>query len=284
MARRGLSLQQTERILILTKTYPSPSRDYVETTCVAAVHENGELRRVFPVPFRLLEGEKRFKKWQWITARFRTPSDDRRPESRRIDADSIELGEQILTPKANWSERMRWIEPHILPSFQALENRRQATDASLGFLRPTRLVGLDIVKLPPSERDWNEEQIAKLTQDSGMASLFTNDGPPVPKPRTLRKLPYRFYYRYEIETPQGTEESRHSLIDWEVGALYWNCQQSHGEDWETPFRAKLEAEFAEKDLVLMLGNEKRFHDQWHIIGLVFPPKPAAPTTQQALAL
>jgi hypothetical protein len=278
MARRGTTLQTTETVLILTKTYPSPSRDHVETTCVAAVNEQGELRRVFPVPFRLLDGERQFKKWQWVTAQFRTPTDDRRPESRRIDADSIVVGDHIPTHRGNWQERMRWVEPHVLPSFQALEERRVATDASLGFLRPTRLLELEIVLLPPSEQDWNVEQYEKLTSDSGMEDMFTSNTEPTRMRDILRKIPYRFYYRYQIETSEGTEEKRHSLIDWEVGALYWNCLRSHGADWETPFRARLETEFQEKDLVFMLGNEKRFHDQWHIISLIYPPKP--PQTAQ----
>lgn len=45
-----------EELLILTKTYPSPSSKYRETTCVAAINRQGEMRRLFPVPFRLLEG------------------------------------------------------------------------------------------------------------------------------------------------------------------------------------------------------------------------------------
>ncbi|MGR9449202.1 hypothetical protein [Rhizobium leguminosarum] len=42
------------RILILCKTYPSPSGKYAETTCVAGMDERGKLVRLFPVPFRLI--------------------------------------------------------------------------------------------------------------------------------------------------------------------------------------------------------------------------------------
>ena len=52
----------TEELLILTKTYPSPSAQYRETTCVAAVNREGKLRRLFPVPYRLLDGESQFKR------------------------------------------------------------------------------------------------------------------------------------------------------------------------------------------------------------------------------
>jgi hypothetical protein len=33
------------RLLILCKTYPSPSSQYVETSCVAAMEETGQLVR-----------------------------------------------------------------------------------------------------------------------------------------------------------------------------------------------------------------------------------------------
>ena len=79
-----------QRILILCKTYPSPSARYVETSCVAGMTEHGRLIRLFPVPFRLVEDEQQFKKWQWITARVRRAQDDARPESHRVSVDTID--------------------------------------------------------------------------------------------------------------------------------------------------------------------------------------------------
>ena len=78
-----------EELLILTRSLSSPSAKYRETTCVAAVNRQGEMRRLFPVPYRLLEGKAQFQKWEWINARLTLPGSDHRPESRRLDADSI---------------------------------------------------------------------------------------------------------------------------------------------------------------------------------------------------
>jgi len=44
-----------ERILILAKTYPSTSAQFVETSCAAGITQNGAMRRLFPVPFRMIE-------------------------------------------------------------------------------------------------------------------------------------------------------------------------------------------------------------------------------------
>ena len=103
-----------EQLLILTKTYPSPSAKYRETTCVAALTRTGELRRLFPVPYRFLVDETKFKKWEWIEASVATTSSDRRPESRRIDVDSIELlGERVDTA-GGWYDRQQLIGPQIV--------------------------------------------------------------------------------------------------------------------------------------------------------------------------
>ena len=82
---------QVEKILILAKTYPSPSAQHVETSCVAGINEQGAMRRLYPVPFRLIEEGQKFKKWQWITARVRRAQDDARTESHRVSVDTIEV-------------------------------------------------------------------------------------------------------------------------------------------------------------------------------------------------
>ena len=54
------------------------------------------------------------------------------------------------------SERLKFIEPHVVPSFSALEARRQVTHQTLGFLHPTRITKLEITAL--KETDWTEAE------------------------------------------------------------------------------------------------------------------------------
>jgi len=82
-----MSLYHNENLLILTKTYPTPSRSYRETVCVAAINENKEFRRLYPVLYRDLEENKKFRRWQWITAKITRARSDKRPESYNIDND-----------------------------------------------------------------------------------------------------------------------------------------------------------------------------------------------------
>ncbi len=263
-----------EELLILTKTYPAPSTQYRETTCVAAVSNKGEMRRLFPVPYRLLEGSAQFKKWEWISANLAIPSKDHRPESRRIDADSIERsGNVIETKRGDWSERLRWIEPHIVSSYALLEDRRQKTGETLGFLRVSRILELRVT--PLKQAGWTEADRIKLTQDG----LF--DTVEIKKRQPLRKLPYDFHYRYECTTANGSEVNTHKLTDWEIGALYWKCISAYGPNgWESKFRHRLETEFSQKDLLFLMGTIHRFPDHWLIVGIVYPPKPAPGAAKQ----
>jgi hypothetical protein len=78
------------RILILWKTYPSPSTAHTETSCIAGVEEDGKPIRLYPAPFRLIEEGSRFKKWQWIKAQVEKSNKDHRPESHRIGVETPE--------------------------------------------------------------------------------------------------------------------------------------------------------------------------------------------------
>ena len=268
-----LAHQKSEELLIVAKTYPNPSASYRETVCVAAINRVGEMRRLYPIPFRFLGGDVQFKKWEWIRAVVGTTPKDKRPESRRLDVDTVEILGETISTKDDWRERRAWVEPRLSPSFDALEQRRQNSGETLGFICPTRLLRLDIT--PKKDAEWTDKEWINLTKEG----LFDSDEDRARPP--LRKVPFDFHYRYECQTPQGAVTHRHMITDWEAGALYWNCVKTHGDAWETPFRARLETEFAQKDLTFMMGTIHRFPDQWLIISLIYPPKPKQ-TAQTAM--
>lgn len=249
-----------ERILILAKTYPSPSAKYVETSCVAGINELGQLRRLYPVPFRLIEEDQQFKKWQWVCARVKKSNNDNRPESHRLYVDTIECDAEPLSTKNNWEERWVWIDR--LPAFTNFKDicgDREKALVSLALLRPKRIISLGIT--PARNEDWTEEERAKLLQEQMQGSLF-DEVEAKCQIRELKKIPFDFYYRYACDTLDGESVDRHKIVDWEVGALYWNCKRSHGKGWEAPFRAKLEGNLTGKNLMFLMGNQHRFQDQW----------------------
>lgn len=258
-----------ERILILAKTYPSPSAQYVETSCVAGISQDGAMRRLFPVPFRMIEDGQQFRKWQWIDVRVEKAPKDHRPESHKIYVDTINCGDVIDTKKA-WSGRWEWLEKiPAFDSYDAIEARRLADGLSLALLRPKRMIGLEISKA--RNPDWTDEEREKLLQEQMQGNLF-DEVEERRQVKQLRKVPFDFYYRYVYDTPEGEKDRKHKIVDWEAGALFWKCRESHGTDWEKPFRAKLEEDLGAKDLMFLMGNQHRFQDQWLIISLVYPPK------------
>lgn len=264
-----MAVGQNERILVLAKTYPSPSAQYVETSCVAGISQDGSMRRLYPVPFRMIEDSRQFTKWQWIDVRVEKASKDHRPESHRLYVDTITCGDVINT-KHEWAFRKAWLEKApTFDSFDAIESKRLSHGLSIALLRPKRLLGLEISKA--RNQSWTEDEKEKLMREQMQGNLFS-ESEAKHQVKELRKVPFDFHYRYVCDTPEGEKEHKHKIVDWEAGALFWNCHRSHGIGWEAPFRSKLEEQLFGKDLMFLMGNQHRFQDQWLIISLIYPPK------------
>ena len=270
----------TGRVLILCKTYPSPSAKYVETSCVAGMTEDGRLIRLYPVPFRLVADDQQFKKWQWVTARYEKARDDHRAESHRVFVDTIACDPDPLPAgKQGWPHRAELLAKlPVYSDFAEIERLRDAGGATLALLRPTRITGLDIKKT--DNPTWTDEEREKLLRLQQQSELFdeVEEGRQI---RLLEKLPYDFHYRYECDVEGQTFAHRHKLVDWEIGALYRNVQRKHGDNWEAAFRTKLEQDLPSKDLMFLLGTIHRFPRQWLLISRIYPPKPPAENPNQA---
>src|SRR3989338_8667091 len=107
---------QTKKILVTVKAYPNPSSKYVETVCCAGIDLNtDQWIRLYPIPFRLLEDKKQFKKYNVIEADCCKAPDDHRPESYKVNADSIKVGLTIDTSD-KWKKRKDIIMPTLAES------------------------------------------------------------------------------------------------------------------------------------------------------------------------
>ncbi|GLW55116.1 hypothetical protein Kpho01_31270 [Kitasatospora phosalacinea] len=79
------------RILITVKTYPDVSHKYLETCCAAGIRlDTDPVRhvRLFPVPHRLLDEEKRFGKYSVVEVDVRRHHTDRRPDVPTVGSSS----------------------------------------------------------------------------------------------------------------------------------------------------------------------------------------------------
>jgi hypothetical protein len=156
----------------------------------------------------------------------------------------------------------------IFEDFGQLEAAQKSHGVTLAFLRPTGVLGLDIKAVDNPE--WTNDERAKLIQLQQQGALF--DDTDAASVSMLRKLPFDFHYRYVCAATGGSIEYRHKIVDWEVGALYWNVRRSHSERWQIPFRAKPEDQLPSRDLMFLMGTIHRFPDQWLIVSLIYPPK------------
>ncbi len=272
---------KTQRVLILCKTYPSPSAKYSETSCVAGMDENGNLIRLYPVPFRLISDDSQFKKWQWINVRLEKANKDHRPESHKLYVDTIQCDDNVLSTRNHWTDRRYYLDKitSMFKSFDALEKAQSLNNTSLAVIKPKRIVSLEIRKASTAE--WTDEEKQKLLSLQQQGNLF--DETDEKNIRLLRKLPYDFYYIYECESGNENITYKHKIVDWEIGALFWNVYTKYKGDWEEPFRKKIEQDLAQSDLMFLMGNIMRFRNQWLIVSLIYPLKlPPGQEAQQKL--
>ena len=91
-------------VFILVKTYPTLSRKYDELVCTAGITEDGKWVRIYPLPFRKLDYEKRYRKYQWLDIPLERNHEDFRPESYRpTSLDNMKVGDFV----SDWNERQR---------------------------------------------------------------------------------------------------------------------------------------------------------------------------------
>ena len=119
-------------------------------------------------------------------------------------------------------------------------------------------------------------QNGQTMNDRNCFNIKSREGFSIPlthvRSECLKKLPYDFHYRYRCQSGTSTVEYRHKIVDWEAGALYWNCKRKYGAGWEEKFREKMEQALPAADLIFLMGTIHRFPDQWLIVSLIYPPK------------
>lgn len=198
-------------VLVLVKATPQPSTRYGDTVCVAGVVlDDGPPRwiRLYPVPFRYLAADVQFKKYMKINVALREARGDLRPESAKIDVESIRCGDVVI----GWKHRAPHVDPLVGPTMCEMlaavcENPNAA---SLGVIRARRVApDLEFAAHAP----WAPEQLAKLTAAAAQDSLFGET-----RVRLLEPPRFVVRLRYWCRTEScGGHLQR--IIDWELTAL-----------------------------------------------------------------
>ena len=261
-----------ERILITVKTYPTLSRKYGETVCTAGVREDGSWIRLYPVPFRRLDEQEQYRKFDWLECDVVPARNDPRPETRHPSdfKQLIPVGPRLGTAE-NWHARRQILlqRAKVYSSMQSLIDGAKANQVSLAVFKPSKIK--DFV-WEEEDRVWDPNKVSEMRKSTQQGELFADDAWRATF-KVIPKLPYSFSYRFEDDAGKKSELQ---VLDWEVGALYWNCLRDSGNDEKAALakvRAKYFDAFLKSDLHFFLGTTQQFHfrapNPWVIIG-VFP--------------
>ena len=265
-----------EKVLITVKTYPTLSVTYNELVCTAGFREDGSWVRIYPVPFKNLDLNSQYKKYDWIELELVKNTSDFRPESYRpYDPGRIEVGVHLDADGGSWDERRRVCLKNVYNDLTKLiSDAKSIRKTSLATFKPLRVTDFIIEQ---TDRDWDAEKLKKLNIAARQGDLFSPEKSADTIFKLARKLPYKFSYKF---TDVNGRESSLSIIDWEVGALYWNALERRNGNESLAVLDVKQKYFNDivltKDVYLFLGTTLEYHNlapnPFVVIG-VFYPKP-----------
>lgn len=262
------------RVLIAVKTYPTLSDKYDELVCTAGFREDGSWIRIYPIPFRKLDYDQQFSKYDWIEVDLERNTKDFRKESYKpvsLHTEFKKVGE--IDTRFDWKHRRDFVLQNVHTRLSTLikEAKDSKMYTSLAVFKPREILDFVIEKDTPH---WDPAKLAKLEAKAQQTNLFEHSENPF---KVVDKLPYKFSYVF-ID-----DEGRKSTLmieDWELGALYWtSCKRHEGDEAKAcaDVRKKYLDEFVGKrDLYFYLGTTRQFHqiapNPFIIIGAFYPPK------------
>jgi hypothetical protein len=257
---------------VVVEATPQPSRQYGETVCVAGIDVDAEVPqwlRLYPVPFRYLEGDRQFKKYDIISVHTRGAGSDKRPESRKIEATSIRTEAHV----SGWKNRAA-----------RLERLRDQTMCQLvAQPRPTSMRS----RLRPfGPGGWTESSSA-LTPGGHPSNWLasTNTGTratySVKPPRGCSTLRLVVQLSYHCETEDCKGHSQR-IIDWELTALQLRYRGQSDSELEAAITNNfLAIPFGlERAPMIFVGNQENITRRaaYTVLGLYYPKRVDLPQT------
>jgi hypothetical protein len=236
-----------EKVLIIVKALPQVGERHGETVCCAGITLDGQWRRQYPVHFRRLR-DNQFKRWQWIEYDWIAPgADDKRRESRRVQEDTIQVGEMM--PE---KERARFLAPIITGSTAEAASKGM----SLTLVRPTR-----------SRFRWRAKTAEQIEEERrGYAAAAQQKSFLDPDLVALNPCPYAFHFDW---VDADGKSHKATCDDWETAATYYRREKAMGAEAAL---ADMEKTFGEdypaKGMAFAMGTHSRRSEQWLLVGVL----------------
>ena len=270
-------MEERKRIYITVKTYPTISKEYSELVCTAGILEDGSWIRLYPVPFRKLDFDQKYRKYTWIEVDVTRNLNDFRPETYRPNLETLAVESKASNKRVDWDERKRIIfkNQKIYTNLQELISKARADDTSLAIFKPTKVLDLLVEE---TDRDWDPDKLTILRNLSQQMSLFQTPEELEAEFKVVQKVPYKFSYHFEDDS------GKHSTLmieDWEIGMLYFNSLAAADGNEKVAIekvRKKYFDYFTTRDLYFFMGTTKEHHrvskNPFIIIGAFYPPIPS----------
>jgi len=245
-----------ETITVIIKTYPERARKHGTIVCVGGINQNGELRRLYPIPHLLwldrnISPKYGFSKWDIIKTNIvRNPNDPRSESHKVVDWRDIEVVGHIGTKNGGWEQRRRLLAPHISSGMKTL-NENKTHWASQGIIKPRK-----IIDFAETDRVHINDEAAEQVMD-----IQIN---PIPK-----KIGFKFKCG-DIDCPTCTGDKDYDnhytmCSDWEVAQMYRR-------DGFEKTRQHMMNIAETKDLYLIMGTLAHRWAKFINVGIFYPPK------------
>jgi hypothetical protein len=256
-------------VTITVKAYPAVSTKYRETVCVAGIREGvlggAEHVRLYPVPFRSLPFEQRFKKWDRVRVKARRPNNDTRPESYSPDTGSIELLGHLDTNRG-WKSRRAVVDHVRRYSMCELRAEQDTNGTSLGLVVPDEVLDFTCEEREPDER---EEARRFMASQPTLFSVAEEDV------ALVEPIPYYFRYRFRCADCRPGASHHMSIVDWEIHQAYRSWRDQYGPD---EVLDRLKAKWLDqicaptKETMFFSGNMHQHPGSFLILGCWWPPR------------
>ncbi|KJZ20914.1 hypothetical protein TW80_01480 [Loktanella sp. S4079] len=210
--------------------------------------DRGQWKRLFPIRFRQLSGEKAFSRWDIVQCQHSAPTTDSRKESCRVHEETIEIVGKVKRDV----EKSSIVDKSIVSS----EKEAISNGASLAVIRPTN------VDLKWIRRSSDELDIARQSYIQQAAQLSLLDK----ELEAYQPCPFEFKMHYQ----DGSGPHKKTCADWETAATFYKLSREMEEHAVLEHLRNTYCEqYVKKGLVFALGNMQKRPQTWQLLG-IFP--------------
>jgi hypothetical protein len=244
-----------EKVLIIGRASPEPSKKHIETVCTGGITEQGELLRLYPIPLRYLDSNSRYKLWTWAKFDIQKNASDRRKESYKVRDGSIKILAQVTNP----SERFALLKKAIFPDKETLNDLYHKDWTSVGVIE---IEFVDFY-VKPREKTWES------------AKPYVRQSLLYEKRKPLEQLPFEMRLKFKCRNNPTCKLHDCSLIGWQYMEAFRNFTARYGspENGSDILDNKIRGMFSEagKSSFALLGTHSRY-GSWMVAELYFIEK------------